>query len=227
MILLRILMASLIAWLSLGSPAEVSPLPDAPVAVYTSDAPVHNAPGTASASERGPPAAGYADTTHNAVDRWSHGPSARSAGAIPSATYTYDHPVPPVQVAGGTSMTLRRAGATAGLPAPLEPSHVAAKAGALTEREIGTTMDDLLQGANFLKQSKATQYVKPGGFSQANGDFDALAQGVTVIERGGGLRTATLSNGTKINVRPFSSGKVVTLEVDTPGNPLLKIRYEP
>ena len=103
---------------------------------------------------------------------------------------------------------------------------VAAKAGALTEREIGTTMDDLLQGANFLKQSKATQYVKPGGFSRANADFDALAQGVTIIERGGGLRTATLSNSTKINVRPFSSGKVVTLEVDTPGNPLLKVRYE-
>jgi hypothetical protein len=104
--------------------------------------------------------------------------------------------------------------------------RTAAQAGALTEREIGTTMDDILRGANFLKQSKATQYVKSGGFSQANADLDALAQGVGVIERGGGLRTATLSNGTKINVRPYSSGKVVTLEVDTPGNPLLKIRYQ-
>lgn len=42
---------------------------------------------------------------------------------------------------------------------------------------------------------------------------------------GGGLRTATLSNGTKIYVRPFSSGKFPTLEIDTPDNPLLKIRY--
>ena len=80
MIVLRILVASFIAWLSLGSPAEASPLPDAPVVAYTYDAPVYNAPGTASAIERGPPAAGYADTTHDAVDRWSHGPSARSAG---------------------------------------------------------------------------------------------------------------------------------------------------
>jgi hypothetical protein len=47
---------------------------------------------------------------------------------------------------------------------------------------------------------------------------------VNVIERGGGLRTATLGNGTKVNVRPFSSGKFPTLEIDTPGNPLLKIR---
>jgi RHS repeat-associated protein len=101
----------------------------------------------------------------------------------------------------------------------------AAKAAALTEREIGTAVDDVLQGASFYKQSKATQYLKPGGFGQANADFDALTQGVTVIERGGGLRTATLSNGTKINVRPFSSGKYVTLEIDTPGNPVLKVRY--
>lgn len=107
MIVLRILVASLVAWLSLGSPAEASPLTDAPVAVYTYGAPVHNAPGTASARERGPPGAGYADTTHDAVDRWSHGPSARPAGAMPSATHTtYDHPVLAVQVASATSMTL-------------------------------------------------------------------------------------------------------------------------
>jgi hypothetical protein len=53
------------------------------------------------------------------------------------------------------------------------------------------------------------------------------ARGVIVIDRGSGLRTATLSNGTKINVRPFSSGKIATLDVATPGNPGLKIRYEP
>ncbi len=104
-------------------------------------------------------------------------------------------------------------------------SVVAAKSAALTEREIGTTVDDVLQDASFYKQSQATHYLKSGGFGQANADFDALAQGVNVIERGGGLRTATLSNGTKINVRPFSSGKYPTLEIDTPGNPVLKIRY--
>lgn len=103
--------------------------------------------------------------------------------------------------------------------------EAAAETAALTEREIGTAVDDVLEGASFYKQSQATQYLKPGGFGQANADFDALTQGVNVIERGGGLRTATLSNGTKINVRPFSSGKSPTLEIDTPGNPALKIRY--
>ena len=107
----------------------------------------------------------------------------------------------------------------------LRSTGLAAKTAALTEREIGTAVDDVLQGATFFKQSQATQYLKSGGFGQANADFDALTKGVKVIERGGGLRTATLSNGTKINVRPFSSGKYPTLEIDTPGNPALKIRY--
>ncbi len=98
--------------------------------------------------------------------------------------------------------------------------------GALTGREIGSAADDILQGATFHRQSKATQYLKQGGFGQANLDFDAMAPGVTVVDRGGGLRTATLSNGSKINVRPFSSSKYATLEIDTPGNPLLKIRYD-
>lgn len=56
-------------------------------------------------------------------------------------------------------------------------------------------------------------------------DFDTLTRGVAITDRGGGLRTATLSDGTKVNVRPFSSGNDITLEVDTPGNPSLKIRY--
>ncbi|NYG58751.1 hypothetical protein BJ980_001674 [Nocardioides daedukensis] len=162
MVLLRILVASL-AWLSLGSPAEASPLPDAPVAVFTYDALVYNAPGTASASERGPPAAGFADTTHDAGDRWSHGPSARPAGAMPSATYTYDHPVLPVQVARGTSMTLGRAGATAGLPSPLEPSHLAAKsadeAGALVR------YDPMAASRNLLGQVGEGYARTPSGYT--------------------------------------------------------------
>lgn len=78
----------------------------------------------------------------------------------------------------------------------------------LTERQIGSTMDDILEGTSLFKQSKSTQYIKPGGFDQANLDFNALTRGLAVTERGGGLRTATLSNGTKVNVRPFSSGQV-------------------
>ncbi|WP_232547631.1 Hint domain-containing protein [Propioniciclava soli] len=43
--------------------------------------------------------------------------------------YTYDHPVLPEQAESGTSMSLARDGATAGLLSPLEPSKVAANSG--------------------------------------------------------------------------------------------------
>jgi len=41
----------------------------------------------------------------------------------------------------------------------------------------------------------------------------------------GGWRTAALSNGTKVTVRPSSSGGEPTLSMATPGNPIIKIRY--
>jgi hypothetical protein len=96
---------------------------------------------------------------------------------------------------------------------------------ALTEYEIGSTMEKILADAKLGKVSKVVQYLKSGGFDQANADFNALTRGVEVVERSDGLRTATLSNGTKIGVRPFSSRKTPTLEIRTPGNPTIKIRY--
>jgi hypothetical protein len=112
-------------------------------------------------------------------------------------------------------------------PALITASIKAAQAAPLTSREIGSTMEAILDSAAVIKQSNSTQYTKPGGFSQANSDFDALTQGVDVVDPGGGLRTATLSNGTEVNVRPFSSGDQITVEIQTPGNPRLKIRYTP
>lgn len=95
----------------------------------------------------------------------------------------------------------------------------------LSETELGSELADILATAHPGKFVKTAQYSKGGGFNQANQDFDRLTQGVNVVIRPDGLRTATLSNGTKINVRPLSSGKAPTLEIDTPGNPLMKIRY--
>lgn len=60
---------------------------------------------------------------------------------------------------------------------------------------------------------------------QANSDFDLLTRGVHVVDQGGGLRTATLSNGTNVTVRPFSTGKFPTLDIRTPGNLPIKVRY--
>ena len=95
----------------------------------------------------------------------------------------------------------------------------------LSETELGLELADVLKNATFLKLVKSAQYMKTGSFRQASLDFDRLTHGVTVVTRNSGLRTATLSNGTKINVRPFSSGQLPTLEIDTPGNIVIKIRY--
>lgn len=96
---------------------------------------------------------------------------------------------------------------------------------ALSESGIGLTTEDILSSATLGQFSKSAQHLKSGGVRQANADFDALTSGVNVVARPRGLRTATLSNGTKVNVRPFSSGDVPTLELATPGNPVIKIRY--
>lgn len=96
---------------------------------------------------------------------------------------------------------------------------------ALSETDIGLSLERILGGSVPGKVSKSLQFDRAGGFGQAGADFDELARGVDVVNRGGGPRTATLSNGTKINVRPFSSGRRPTLEIDTPGNPVIKVRY--
>jgi RHS repeat-associated protein len=99
------------------------------------------------------------------------------------------------------------------------------EAAGLSEYQIGGQMEDILAGASRGKVAKSVQYLKEGGFQRASADFEKLTEGVSVVDRGGGLRTATLSNGTRVTVRPFSSGDVPTLEVATPGNPVVKIRY--
>jgi hypothetical protein len=87
-----------------------------------------------------------------------------------------------VQVLVGASDTITagpRLGNYAAGPGIVVATGVAAETAALTEREIGTAVDDVLAGASFYKQSQATQYLKPGGFGQANADSDAPDFGPT------------------------------------------------
>lgn len=86
-------------------------------------------------------------------------------------------------------------------------------------------IDEILKDATPGKDSKSKQYSKPGGFDQANEDFDNLVGNNAVKDRGGGLRTAELPSGTKVNVRPFSSGNTPTLEIQPPQGQTIKIRY--
>lgn len=220
-------LTALVSWFAV-TPSNAVPEPSAPLLVYAYDGLAHTAPANDATTERGRPAEYDRGNAYEAVDPWSLGASARPDGPARPATHRYNDyndTALLVRAAAGRATTQGLAVATHGALSSLKPSGVAAKSVALTEREVGSAMDDILGGASFLKQAKATQYTKPGGFGQANSDFDVLTRGVEVTDRGGGLRTATLSNGTKVNVRPFSLGDDITLEVVTPGNPALKIRY--
>lgn len=88
------------------------------------------------------------------------------------------------------------------------------------------TKEDILKDATPGKVSSSRQYSKQGGLEQANKDFDALTQGAKVQDRGGGLRTSELPDGTKVIVRPNSSGGKPTLEFQPPTGKTTKVRYE-
>jgi hypothetical protein len=96
----------------------------------------------------------------------------------------------------------------------------------LAERAAVSTLEDLLKNAVKDRVSKSIQYIKTGGMRQANKDFEELVGKSGTTNRGGGLRTATLADGTKVNVRPFSSGGKPTLEIKPPTGKTVKIRYE-
>jgi RHS repeat-associated protein len=86
------------------------------------------------------------------------------------------------------------------------------------------TVADILRGAAAGKASSSRQFSKPGGMAEANADFDALRP-INVQSRGGGMRTGQLSDGSKVTVRPQSSGGNPTLEIRPPTGRPIKIRY--
>jgi hypothetical protein len=88
------------------------------------------------------------------------------------------------------------------------------------------TKEEILKDAKPGKVSSSRQYDKQGGFDQANKDFDAMTRGAKVEARGGGLRTSELPDGSKVIVRPSSSGGQPTLEIQPVSGKTIKIRYE-
>jgi hypothetical protein len=73
--------------------------------VHTYNADIHHAPGNYTAAERGPLVAAYNHATSHAVALGSHGLSAYSDGATPSAATTCDAPTGLVQVARAARTT--------------------------------------------------------------------------------------------------------------------------
>jgi hypothetical protein len=84
----------------------VGPLPGSVAAVvtpttgnYAYDGAHHSGQSAGSVSERSPPWSIEARTTYDAVDRWSHGDSARPDRPATAATYQYDDTAQPAQFA--------------------------------------------------------------------------------------------------------------------------------
>lgn len=90
----------------------------------------------------------------------------------------------------------------------------------------GVDVNEILRDATPGKVSSSRQFSKSGGLNQANQDFDALVGQSAVQVRPGGLRTATLPNGTQVNVRPQSSSGKPTLEIQPPTGKTIKVRYD-
>jgi len=88
------------------------------------------------------------------------------------------------------------------------------------------TLGEILKDAKAGKVSSSRQFSKPGGFNQANKDFDALTKGLPVKNQGNGIRSATLKNGSTTSVRPQSSGGKPTIEVNPPSGKVIKVRYD-
>ncbi len=94
------------------------------------------------------------------------------------------------------------------------------------EENEPATIEDILAGAapGETTNCGTKQWIKQGGYAQAEEDFDNLdPANVKNIPYG---KTGILGDGRKINVRSRSSDGRVTLEIQSSrGNSLIKIRY--
>ena len=91
------------------------------------------------------------------------------------------------------------------------------------------TIDDLVAGSRVIsRSSRLIQLERPGRFNEANRLFDQLSvsQSVkTIPTPQGPVRAFELPGGRSISVRPFSSGDQPTIQIDTRGQPTIKIRF--
>lgn len=97
-------------------------------------------------------------------------------------------------------------------------------------KDVQEKIDDILNDAEEGRETKgeSEQYLKKGGFEQANKDYDKLNPNDSkeINTSYGPGRTGTLDDGSKVNVRPGSSYGEPTLEIQLPNGRKIKIRYE-
>lgn len=145
-----------------------------------------------------------------------------AAAAMTSASVAAATTLP--TIAAVTATTLAVAAVDAGIEAKNERNDDASKS-----EEVKKQIDDLLEDSEEGRETsgKTGQYLKKGGFDQANKDYDSLNPNDSKeiqTEYGKG-RTGTLGDGSKVNVRPGSSYGEPTLEIQLPNGKRIKIRY--
>ena len=101
------------------------------------------------------------------------------------------------------------------------------KGGGQTVANINNAIEEFLDNSTPGNVGKSTQYSRTGDFGQANADFDALVGSQPVKSYPGDIRSAEFDDNLTISVRPTSSGNVPTIQINIPGEPHIKVRYEP
>jgi hypothetical protein len=97
-----------------------------------------------------------------------------------------------------------------------------------SKEEVDETIADLLDDAELESQGKSRIYGKSGDITDANQDFDKLTNKLRVSakDRGNGIRTAELPDGSTIVVRPSSREGSATIQIDRPYTSRhIKVRY--
>lgn len=90
---------------------------------------------------------------------------------------------------------------------------------------VESRINDVLEGAEVVKRGKSNIYEKPGGWRQANADFDYLRGSNGYRWEGPRTRVASGPDGTTVT-RYRSRGEGESIQIKRPHRQkLLKIRY--
>jgi hypothetical protein len=96
--------------------------------------------------------------------------------------------------------------------------------------DVREKMGRVLEGTTAGEDTGKKLNVRaPGTFDDANREFDELTKGLPVKDQGDGIRSATLSDGTKVTVRPHSTkkkGDQPTLEIQPTKGKRIEKRYD-
>jgi len=96
-------------------------------------------------------------------------------------------------------------------------------------KKVDRKLEKYLGGAQKIRSGKTHQYTKVGGVKKAEKDFLKLVGRTPIKKHGNGVKSATLSNGSKISIRPYS-GKdkkgPPTLQISPKVGKQIKVRYE-